>query len=246
MDSTNDSGFFDFVLDIPVLPTVPKNVSKVISASVNSSASILKTSENNDQNSENNDPNSENKEQKSENNEHNSENDGHKYENNEQKSENNEQKSGNKKQNPESNEQNSVNKEENFKNKEQNSENNEQNSGNNELNCPFCQEEQSLDTNHSCEKYQNALSQNNCSLCHLNVEEGFMKKHLEFDCKITKLFGVKKALSFQIGNSALKSEILQNSEKSKILQNSSESSNPPLIIKEVYSLGTIDILCNHF
>ena len=262
MGSTNDSGFFDFVLDIPVLPTVPKNVSKVISTSANSSASNLKTSENNDQNSENNDPNSENKEQKSENNEYksenkeqNSENNEQKSENNEQKSENNEQKSGNKKQNPESNEQNSVNKEENFKNKEQNSENNEQNSGNNELNCPFCHEEQSLDTNHSCEKYQNALSQKNCSLCHLNVEEGFMKKHLEFDCKITKLFGVKKALSFQIGNSALKSEILQNSEKSKILQNSeepellqnsSESSNPPLIIKEVYSLGTIDILRNHF
>ena len=64
MDSTNDSGFFDFVLEIPVLPTVPKNVSKAISTSANSSASILKTSENNDQNSENIDQNSENKEQK--------------------------------------------------------------------------------------------------------------------------------------------------------------------------------------
>ena len=101
-----------------------------------------------------------------------------------------------------------------------------------------------------------------------------MKKHLEFDCKITKFFGVKKELSLQIGHSALKSEklqnseksnILQNSEKSKILQNSekskilqiseesellqnsSESSNPPpLVIKEVYSLGTIHILRIHF
>ena len=137
----------------------------------------------------------------------------------------------------------------NQQNKEQNSNIEDQNSGNNDLNCPFCQEDQSLDSNHKCGKYQNALSQNNCSLCHLSVEEGFMKKHLEFDCKITKLFGVKKALSFQIGNSALKSEILQNSEKSKILQNSeksellqnsSETSDPPsLRIKEVYSLGTI-------
>ena len=200
MDSTNDSGFFDFVLEIPVLPAVPKDVSKVISTSANSSASNLTTFKNNDQNSENIDQNSENK--------------------------------------------------------EQNSNIEDQNSGNNDLNCPFCQEDQSLDSNHKCEKYQNALSQNNCSLCHLSVEEGFMKKHLEFDCKITKLFGVKKALSFQIGNSALKSEILQNSEKSKILQNSEESemlqnssecSNPPpLIIKEVYTLGTIHILRNQF
>ena len=253
MDSTNDSGFFDFVLDIPVLPTVPKNVSKVKSTPANSSASILKTSKNYDQNSENNDQNSEKKEHNSENNEHKSDNKEHKSENNEQNSENNEHISENKdknteneERNPESNEQNFEKKEQNFKNNEQTSENNEQNSGNNELNCPFCQEEQSLDTHHKCEKYQNALSQNNCSLCHLSVEEGFMKKHLEFDCKITKLFGVKKALSFQIGNSALKSEILQNSEGSELPKNSSESSNPPLIIKEVYSLGTIHILRKHF
>ena len=73
MDSTNDSGFFDFVLEIPVLPAVPKDVSKVISTSANSSASNLTTFKNNDQNSENIDQNSENKEQKSGNNEHDSE-----------------------------------------------------------------------------------------------------------------------------------------------------------------------------
>ena len=258
MDSTNDSGFFDFVLEIPVLPTVPKNVSKVNSTSGNSSASNLTTFKNHDQNSENIDQNSENKEQKSENNEQNYENKEHKSENKEDNSENEGQNPDNKEHNLESksNEQNSKKKEQNFKDKEQNFENNEQNSGNNKLNCPFCQEEQSLDAHHKCEKYQNALSQKNCSLCHLSVEEGFMKKHLEFDCKITKLFGVKKALSFQTGNSALKSEILQNyeeskslqnSEKSELLQNSSESSNPPpLVIKEVYSLGTVHILRNHF
>ena len=55
--------------------------------------------------------------------------------------------------------------------------------------CPFCQS-QDFD-NHNCEMYEKALSQQHCTLCQVNVEEGFMKIHLELDCKITKFFGIQ-------------------------------------------------------
>ena len=55
--------------------------------------------------------------------------------------------------------------------------------------CPFCQS-RDFDR-HNCEKYEKALHQTYCTLCRKNVHEGFMKIHLEFDCKITNFFGIK-------------------------------------------------------
>ena len=80
--------------------------------------------------------------------------------------------------------------------------------------CPFCQS-QDFD-NHNCEMYEKALSQQHCTLCQVNVEEGFMKIHLELDCKITKFFGI------QIPKPYIEPEV---------------STYSGIMIQDVYSLG---------
>ena len=55
--------------------------------------------------------------------------------------------------------------------------------------CPFCQS-QDFD-NHNCEMYEKALSQQYCTLCQVKVHKGFMKSHLEHDCKVAKFFGIQ-------------------------------------------------------
>ena len=80
--------------------------------------------------------------------------------------------------------------------------------------CPFCQS-QDFD-NHNCEMYEKALSQQYCTLCQEKVHKGFMKKHLELDCKITKFFGIK------IPQPYIEPEILNHSR---------------IMIQDVYSLG---------
>ena len=50
---------------------------------------------------------------------------------------------------------------------------------------------------HNCVKYQKALSQPICTLCHKRVENGFMKIHFEFDCMIIKFFEVKMPFNLQ-------------------------------------------------
>ena len=80
--------------------------------------------------------------------------------------------------------------------------------------CPFCQS-QDFD-NHNCEMYEKALSQSYCTLCQLKVEEGFMKIHLELDCKIIKFFGI------QIPQPYIEPEV---------------STYSGIMIQDVYSLG---------
>ena len=80
--------------------------------------------------------------------------------------------------------------------------------------CPFCQS-QDFD-NHNCEMYEKALSQQYCTLCQVKVHKGFMKKHLELDCKITNFFGI------QIPQPYIEPEILTHSQ---------------IMIQDVYSLG---------
>ena len=86
--------------------------------------------------------------------------------------------------------------------------------------CPFCQS-QDFD-NHNCEMYEKALSQQYCTLCQVKVHEGlrgregFMKLHIELECKVTKFFGI------QIPQPYIEPEV---------------STYSRIMIQDVYSLG---------
>ena len=80
--------------------------------------------------------------------------------------------------------------------------------------CPFCQS-QDFD-NHNCEMYEKALNQQYCTLCQVKVHEGFMKLHIEVECKVTKFFGI------QIPQLYIEPEV---------------STYSRIMIQDVYSLG---------
>ena len=64
--------------------------------------------------------------------------------------------------------------------------------------------------------YEKALNQQYCTLCQVKVQEGFMKLHIEVECKVTKFFGI------QIPQHYIEPEV---------------STYSRIMIQDVYSLG---------